>query len=191
MSLKENVKSNFLIEILSKLRSSQLFWIVSFSFLTFLAAQVAVPVQPVPFTLQTMIVLLSGAFLGSRNGALAQIIYILTGALGLPVFAEFSFGFARLFGPTGGYLLAFPIAAFVTGFIIENKRTTFNIILAMVVSSFLILLSGSAFLAIFMGGNFSNALFSGALIFSIWDVIKISASVSIYKAFAKKYPTLP
>lgn len=191
MSLKENVKSNISIEIFNKLLKSQLFWIVSFSFLTFLSAQVAVPVQPVPFTLQTMIVLLSGAFLGSRNGALAQIIYILAGALGLPVFAEFSFGFAKLFGPTGGYLLAFPLAAFVTGFIIENKKTTFNIILAMVVSSLLILLSGSAYLAIFMNGNFSDALFSGALIFSIWDIIKISASVSIYNAFAKKYPKLP
>ncbi len=191
MLIKENAKSNTLIEILSKVRNSQIFWIVTFSFLTFLGAQVTVPTQPVPFTLQTMIVLLSGAFLGARNGALAQITYLLAGSLGLPIFAEFGFGFAKLFGPTGGYLLAFPIAAFITGLIIENKRSTLRIAAAMIFGSLVILLSGSLFLSLFMNGDFKNALFSGAIIFSVWDVIKISASISIYKAFSKKYPQLP
>ncbi|MEW6196010.1 MAG: biotin transporter BioY [Bacteroidota bacterium] len=191
MLIKENAKSNTLIEILSKVRNSQIFWIVTFSFLTFLGAQVTIPTQPVPFTLQTMIVLLSGAFLGSRNGALSQITYLLAGSLGLPIFAEYSFGFAKLFGPTGGYLLAFPIAAYITGLIIENKRSTLRIGIGMILGSLIILLSGSLFLSLFMNGNIKNALFSGAIIFSVWDVIKISASISIYKAFSKKFPRLP
>lgn len=191
MSVKENLKSNPVIESLSKIKSSQLFWILTFSVLTFLSAQVVVPVQPVPFTLQTMLVILSGAFLGARNGMISQLIYLAGGAIGLPIFAEFSFGFARLIGPTGGYLIAFPLAAFLVGYLLEKKSNTGMIVLSMVIGSLVILLSGSLYLSLFLDGNLYSALFSGAIIFSPWDVIKIAAAVSIYKAFAKKYPKLP
>ncbi|NMB80386.1 MAG: biotin transporter BioY [Ignavibacteria bacterium] len=191
MSVKQNVKNLKLIEVFSKLKTSQLFWVLSFSLLTFLSAQVVVPVQPVPFTLQTMIVLLSGAFLGSRNGMISQVVYIAAGALGIPVFAEYSFGFAKLIGPTGGYLLAFPVAAYVVGYLIERKSATWMVALSMLVGSLIILLSGSLFLSIFLNGDMNKALFSGAIIFSIWDLIKITAAISIYKAFSKKYPRLP
>jgi len=191
MAIKEVVSKNIFVQSISKIKSSQIFWILSFSILTFMGAQVAVPTQPVPFTLQTMIVLLAGAFLGSKNGAYSQIIYLLAGVIGLPVFAGFSFGIAKLFGPTGGYLLAFPFAAFLTGYLLERNQSTLRIIFSFITAQVFILLSGAAYLALFMNGNFVNALFSGALIFSIWDVIKISAAVSIYKAVSKKYPKLP
>lgn len=191
MISKETVKKNGIIEVLTKARSSQLFWIAAFSVLTFLSAQVAVPTQPVPFTLQTMIVLLSGAFLGSRNGAASQIVYILAGIIGLPVFAGFSFGFAKLFGPTGGYLLSFPFAAFLVGYILEKKNNNIAILFSFIAGAVLILLAGSLYLSVFFNGDFSKSLFSGAVIFSVWDVIKIAAAFSIYKAFSKKYSKLP
>lgn len=191
MISKETAKKNSIIEVLIKARSSQLFWITAFSVLTFLSAQVAIPTQPVPFTLQTMIVLLSGAFLGSRNGAASQILYILAGIIGLPVFAGFSFGFAKLFGPTGGYLLSFPFAAFLVGYILEKKNNNLTILLSFVAGAVLILLAGSLYLSVFFNGDLSKSLFSGAVIFSVWDVIKIAAAFSIYKAFSKKYSKLP
>ncbi|TSA30356.1 MAG: biotin transporter BioY, partial [Ignavibacteriales bacterium] len=117
MTSKEKVKNNSLLTTLINVRSSELFWIITFSVLTALSAQVAVPTQPVPFTLQTMLVLLSGAFLGSRNGAYSQILYLAVGVMGVPVFAGFTYGIAKLFGPTGGYLLTFPFAAFLVGYI--------------------------------------------------------------------------
>ena len=88
--------------------------------LTAAAAQLSFPIPftPVPFTIQPMIVLIGAAALGSRLGALSQIVYLTLGLAGLPVFAfspELPQGFARLLGPTGGYLMAYPIAAFVTG----------------------------------------------------------------------------
>src|SRR5437763_1622693 len=80
-----------------------------------LAAQVAVPLPgtPVPMTLQPMAVLLVGGLLGARLGALSMILYLAMGAAGLPVFTPTVplVGVARLFGPTGGYLLAYPVAA--------------------------------------------------------------------------------
>ena len=82
------------------------------------AAQVALPIpgSPVPFTLQPLAVLIVGGLLGPRLGALSLVTYLAMGAAGLPVFAPLGApGFARLLGPTGGFLLAFPVAAAVTG----------------------------------------------------------------------------
>src|SRR5918912_1625773 len=84
---------------------------------TAVAAQIAIPLpfSPVPFTLQVLAVVLSGLLLRSRYGALAQAIYVLVGAVGVPVFAQFSGGLGVVLGPTGGYLLSYPVAAAVAG----------------------------------------------------------------------------
>ena len=191
MPLKGKIKSNSLIHFITKVRKSELFWIFTFSILTFLSAQVIVPVQPVPFTLQTMLVLLSGAFLGSRNGAYSQVLYLAAGIIGLPVYAGYSFGIAKLLGPTGGYLLSFPFAAFLAGYIIEKNKSSIAILISFLIAGFLILLVGSLYLSYFMNGNVRQSLYSGLLIFSLWDIIKIAAAFSIYKAFSKKVSKLP
>src|SRR5215213_5913241 len=82
---------------------------------TAVAAQIAIPTPPVPFTLQVLAVLLSGLVLGPRHGALVQAVYLLVGAVGVPVFAQFSGGLGVILGPTGGYLISYPIAAAVAG----------------------------------------------------------------------------
>jgi len=193
MSLQENVTKNVLIRYYDSAVSSQIFWITAFTILTVFAAQVTIPVQPVPFTLQTMLVLLSGAFLGARNGAYSQILYLFLGIMGLPVFAQTpgSFGFANLFGPTGGYLLAFPLGAYLTGLIIEKRKTPFSIVMAMVIAQLIILAIGSTFLSIYLNDDLSSSLFAGALIFTLWDAIKIGAAASIYYSVSKKYSKLP
>src|SRR5438874_12344532 len=93
--------------------------------LTIVAAQISLPLPftPVPFTLQPMIVLLGGAALGARAGMTSQLLYLAAGIAGLPVFAASPVlpqGFARLLGPTGGYLMSYPFAAFVTGMLAER-----------------------------------------------------------------------
>jgi len=191
MSIKENAKTNIYIEKLGKVTSTQLFWILSFSILTLFAAQVSIPVKPVPFTLQTMLVVLAGAFLGAKNGALSQIIYLASGAIGLPVFANFSLGFPVLFGPTGGYLIAFPVAAYLAGKIIEENKSLLAIAVSMFLGTLVIIFSGAAYLSLFFNGDFSTALKVGALIFTVWDLIKISAAISIYYTISKKVPKLP
>src|SRR2546423_15054523 len=94
--------------------------IIGFSLLTAVSAQVVIPIGPVPITGQTFAVLLTGALLGSRLGALAMIAYLIEGASGLPFFALGHFGLQHLAGPTAGYLWSFPAAAFVTGFLAES-----------------------------------------------------------------------
>ncbi len=191
MQIREKAGSGVLIHSLTKVRSSELFWIFAFSFLTAISAQINIPTQPVPFTLQTMVVLLAGALLGSRNAVYSQIIYLVAGILGLPVFAEYSFGIAKLFGPTGGYLLSFPFAAFLVGYLIEEKRNALVLFTAFFTGQLLILIAGAGYLSLFMGGDINKALFSGAIIFSVWDLIKTVAAFGIYKTVSKKYPNLP
>src|SRR5215211_6026822 len=90
---------------------------------TAVAAQIAIPIFPVPFTLQVFAVVLSGFLLGPRYGALAQVIYLLVGAIGVPVFAQFKGGLGVVLGPTGGYLVSYPIAAAVAGLATNAARS--------------------------------------------------------------------
>jgi len=191
MNLSENVQSGKSILLVSRVTSSNIFWVISFSILTALSAQVVVPVQPVPFTLQTMLVLLSGAFLGKKNGAYSQLVYLASGAAGLPVFAGFGLGLPVLLGPTGGYLLAFPIAAYLVGAVVEKYGNNFAIILSMLLGTVTILSFGTIFLSLFMNYDLSKAFVTGFALFSIWGLIKIAAASSIYLAFSKRFPILP
>ena len=128
--------------------------VVAFSLLTALAAQVSVPLPwtPVPLTGQTFAVLLTGALLGSRLGALAMLAYLAEGAAGLPFFRNGAGGaHYLLFSPTTGYLLAFPAAAFVTGLLAErgwDRRFT-TAAAAMFVGSLVILAGGWLWLTLF------------------------------------------
>jgi biotin transport system substrate-specific component len=150
--------------------------VVAFSLLVALAAQVVVPlpVTPVPLTMQTFAVLLTGALLGSRLGALALVAYLVEGASGLPFFRSGAGGFQHVLGPTGGYLLAFPAAAFVTGLLAERgwDRRFLTAAAAMLFGSLVILAVGCAWLAVFLGS--ARAAFdAGVAPFIVGDVVKI------------------
>jgi biotin transport system substrate-specific component len=181
-------KATIIPKYLSEIVTSKLFGIISFTILTAVAAQFTIPVKPVPFTLQTVMVVLAGAFLGARYGAYSQLLYLLAGCLGLPVFAQVpdaSFGFMKLFGPTGGYLLSFPIAAFITGYLVEKNKGYFFVTLSMLIANIFILLMGTLFLNTFYIKNIYESLKYGAAVFSIWTVVKLFLTVNIYY-FTKK-----
>jgi biotin transporter BioY len=148
---------------------------VAFSLLTALAAQIVIPVGPVPITAQTFAVLLTGALLGSRLGAMAMIFYLIEGAAGLPFFYGGHGGFGHLFGPTGGYLIAFPAAAFVTGAFAENgwdKRFLTSVV-AMTVGSVIIILTGWGWFSIVMQTSPITAFQISVVKFIPGDIIKI------------------
>ena len=191
MAIKENAKSNVLLNTISVLRTSQIFWILSFSLLTVIGAQVAIPVNPVPFTLQTMIVLLAGALLGPKNGAYSQLIYLAAGAIGLPVFAGGTLGIGILFGTTGGYLLAFPLGAFLTGYLVQKYKSYIGVILSMIAGNLLIIFTGTLFLFTFYLKNLEEAIIAGPAIFTFWMALKIFAAATIYFGISKKNETLP
>jgi len=178
-------------QLLNAVKESELFWVISFSILTAISAQISIPVQPVPFTLQTMVVLLTGAFLGAKKGAYSQILYIFLGATGLPIFANGSMGLATLIGPTGGYLLTFPIGAFFVGYLTERSQKYGYVVISMFVAELLIIFVGTMYLYAAYLHNFMDAVKAGAAIFTVWMVVKVFAAAGIYFAISKKQQKLP
>jgi len=180
--------------LLSSIKESEVFWVISFSILTAVSAQISIPIKPVPFTLQTMIVLLAGAFLGAKNGAYSQVLYIFLGAIGLPVFAQTAdgtMGLARLIGPTGGYILAFPVAAYLVGLLTEKNQKYLSVIISMFIAELVVIAFGTLYLYAAYLHNFVDAVKAGAAIFTVWMVIKVFAAATIYFAFTNKQPRLP
>jgi len=156
--------------------------------LTASAAQIStdLPFTPVPFTLQPLVVLLGGAALGARLGASAQVLYLLLGLAGLPVFASSPLlppGAARLMGPTAGFLLAYPLAAFVAGWLAERgfDRRYLTSVAAMVLGMAVFFAGGVLWLMYFLpagtmgvGARLDAALVAGFYPFILADLVKVA-----------------
>jgi biotin transport system substrate-specific component len=136
-----------------------------------LAAQVQVPAWPVPFTLQPLAVLVVGGLLGARRGAAALVTYLVLGCLGLPVFAGGAAGAVYLIGPTGGYLLAFPVAAAVAGRLAGTRPTAGRALLACAAAMLVIHIGGISQLAA-LRGDLDSALRFGFYPFVTGDLVK-------------------
>jgi biotin transport system substrate-specific component len=164
--------------------------VVFVTLLTIVAAQVSIPLPftPVPFTLQPMIVLLGAAALGSRLGASAQILYLTLGIAGMPVFAASSVlpqGIARLLGPTGGYLMSYPIAAFAAGFLAEHgfDRRYITSVAAMAAGLAIIFYFGVLWLAFGVPhAGLSAAVASGLVPFLPADIVKVFLAATVLPA---------
>ena len=165
--------------------------VVLFAALTAAAAQVSIPLPftPVPFTLQPMVVLLGGAVLGSRLGMSAQVLYLLAGIAGLPVFAASPVlpqGVLRLLGPTGGYLMSYPFAAFLTGSLAERgfDRRYLTSVIAMACGLGLIFAAGIVWLAFFARSavGLETALRTGLYPFIPADIFKIFLAAAVMPA---------
>jgi biotin transport system substrate-specific component len=173
-------------------RPIQIAGVLFITALTAAAAQVSIPLPftPVPFTLQPMVVLLGGAALGSRLGMASQVLYLMLGIAGLPVFAASPVlpqGVFRLLGPTGGYLLSYPFAAFVTGLLAERgfDRRYLTSVIAMAAGLAIVFASGVAWLAWFarpthLGLN--AALATGLYPFVPADLFKICLAAAVMPA---------
>ena len=155
--------------------------VIGFSLLTALAAQVVIPIGPIPVTGQTFVVLLTGALLGSRLGAMAMIAYLIEGASGLPFFQSGHFGLLYMMGPTGGYLIAFPAAAYVTGSFAEHgwDRRFLTAAAAMAIGSIIIMLSGWAWYSVVLHTSPLLTLYATVIKFIPGDIIKITLAAAV------------
>ncbi len=157
--------------------------------LTAAASQVSLPLPftPVPFTLQPMVVLLGGAAIGARLGMSAQIVYLLAGVAGLPVFAASPLlpqGVLRLLGPTGGFLLSYPAAALLAGWLAERglDRRYLTSVVAMAAGLAVIFACGAAWFAWFArpaAGSLAVALQQAVYPFILADVVKLFVAAAV------------
>ena len=161
--------------------------------LTAVAAQISIPLPftPVPFTFQPMVVLVGAAALGSRLGVASQLLYLALGLAGLPVFAwspALPQGAARLLGPTGGYLMAYPFAAFLTGWLAERgfDRRYLTAVVAMICGLVVVFAGGVGWLMI--GSTrlgFAAALAAGLYPFVLADLAKLLVASGVMPALWK------
>jgi biotin transport system substrate-specific component len=170
--------------------SIKLAGVIAFVGLTIVAAKFAVPLPgtPVPLSLQTLAVTLAGAVLGARLGAASQVTYLALGIAGLPVFAAGG-GLAYLAGPTGGYLLAFPIAAALTGWLLNSAgeapvRNIGVMALVFLVSNCVVLAAGWAQLSLIQG-NAQAAFVAGVAPFAVGAIIKSVAGAALFRTIRK------
>ena len=165
-------------------RVLQITGVVAGAVLTAVAARLAVPLPGtvVPFTLQVAAVMLTGVLLGSRGGAASQVLYLAVGMAGVPVFAAGG-GAAYLFGPTGGYLLAFPVAAAVAGHFATSDRLVVRVS-GLILSVAVIHLAGMAWLGVIVGRDVAFA--TGVAPFLAGDVLKILLVLVIGAAVGRR-----
>jgi biotin transport system substrate-specific component len=151
--------------------------------LTAVGAYIYVPIGSVPIILSTLFVILSGLLLGSRWGLTSMALYLLVGAIGLPVFAGGKGGFAHFMGPTGGYLFGYLVASWITGFISERSPGRMILdIFAVIIGSLALYAMGVPWLKMVAQMSWTKALMVGVFPFLIGDAIKASVVVILARS---------
>lgn len=157
-----------------------------FAALTAIFAQITIPlpISPVPVTLQVLAVCLAAAILGSRLSTLSHLIYIAVGIIGMPVFSGATAGFAQIMGPTGGYIIGFPVSSFITGKIVEKRHlpTLPVTLLAMLSGLIVIYAFGMLHLSLITGVNLKTAFITGVVPFIGMDTVKIILGAAVARS---------
>ncbi|AIE87582.1 biotin transporter BioY [Fimbriimonas ginsengisoli] len=158
---------------------------------TALCAQIRIPLEPVPVTMQTLGVMLTGLALGGRLGLFSQLLYLSAGISGLPVLASISSGPAALAGPTGGYLVGFAVAGWMLGFLAERgwDRSVWKLAIAAIAASTVILLLGFLWLTRYMPAG--SAFQAGVLPFLAGDAFKCAIVVLLVPPISRSLATMP
>jgi biotin transport system substrate-specific component len=181
MALRANIISNKTIDAVIGVT----FFIIA----TTLGAYIRIPVPgtPVPITLQTFFVVLSGAVLGSRLGLFSQAGYILLGVIGLPVFQGYASGMAHVFGSTGGYLIGFMAASFLTGKMLEKDgRNLLSVTASLAIGSVIIYTPGILWLMLLYRISFVNAIMIGVLPFFTIELVKVFLAAVVYSKISHR-----
>lgn len=151
-----------------------------FAALTAVLSQFAVPIGPVPINLATLSVFLAGGILGMTGGLVSQVVYILLGAAGLPVFAEFSGGIGVIAGPTGGYIIGYAAAAWLVGFMVDRLgRKPLSLALSMIAGLAVCYFLGTAWFMIVTKRALWDSLTLCVFPFLPGDALKIAVATVI------------
>ncbi len=159
-------------------------WTAMLAALIVVGAMVQLPIGPVPVTLQTFFIVLAGLALGPVHGAAAMLLYILAGAIGLPVFAGGKAGFAHLLGPTGGYLVGYIGTAFLAGFGSSQPPRTATFMKSLfwsLAGLCAVYLAGVLRLKFVLDISYTKAFSIGMAPFIIGDLLKVAGAVVAYR----------
>ena len=149
--------------------------------------RIPLPFTPVPVTLQTFFVMLSGAALGRKFGSTSQLIYLTLGCAGLPIFTGGGSGLAYLFGPTGGYLVGFVLSAYIIGTLITKRRGLLWILFSFLAGEVVLFSTGMLWLSFYMKISLPGAFSLGVLPFIFGDAAKLFLAAAVCQVFQKRF----
>lgn len=164
-----------------------------FAALISILAQISIPLPftAVPFTLQNFGIIITGLILGSKCGLISTLIYLILGGIGIPVFTQFSAGIGVLFGPTGGYLLGYPIMAFIIGYIKEKFNSNVLTAISMVIGLIVVYFLGTIMFSFITGNTIINSILYCVIPFIVVDLLKVILAYIVFQAISKRlYSTL-
>lgn len=145
------------------------------------AAQISIPIHPIPLNLASLAVMAAGILLGAKPSVISVGVYILIGCVGFPVFANFRGGIAIVAGPTGGYILGYSLIAFVTGLVCKRTSKLIYAVLSMILGTALCYAAGTAWFCV-LTGTFPHAALAVCVTpFLPADLLKIMAAAIIFK----------
>jgi biotin transport system substrate-specific component len=147
-------------------------------------AQISIPLSPVPVSMQTFAIALAGIVLGTKNGTIATVVYILLGAVGAPVFARFTGGMGIVLGPTGGFILSFPIIAITAGIGAKTGKL-FPLAAWLLAGAIVNYICGTLYFASLMSVDIPYALTVCVLPFIPGDVLKFVLAVVLGRRIKK------
>lgn len=146
-----------------------------------------IPVSPVPISLGSLAVYFAVTVLGMKRGAVSVLLYILLGLAGLPVFSGFSGGAAKLFGPTGGYIVGYIFLALIFGFFVEHWKNNLGMnIVGAVLGTLALYLFGTVWLAIQLNLGFMAALWAGVIPYIPGDIVKLIIAMAVGMQLRKR-----
>ena len=159
-----------------------------FAALISILAQISIPLPftTVPFTLQIFGIAITGLILGYKCGFIATLIYLVLGGIGMPVFAQFSGGISVLFGPTGGFLLGYPLMAFIIGYFKEHFHSHILTVISMVVGLAVVYILGTIIFSLVTGNTIVQSLIYCVVPFVVLDLLKLVLAYTIGEAVCKR-----
>ena len=163
------------------MKTKKLIYCALFGAVISIMSLISIPTQPVPLNMALFGVLLAGGMLGKKYGTLSVVVYILLGAVGIPVFAGFRGGIAVLAGPTGGYIAGYLVIAFLTGLVYEKTRKLKFTIPVIIISVILCYVLGTAWYCCIMKSSVLSALALCVFPFIPADIIKIVLAAIVLK----------
>lgn len=171
-----------------KLDTKQLVTCAMFAAIISILAQISIPLPftTVPLTMQVTAIVMVGLLLGAKCGFISVIIYLLLGSIGLPVFTMFKGGINVLFGPTGGYLLAYPLMVYIIGYSREKFGFGFKTILSMLFALLIVYIFGTIMFSVITGNTLVQSITFCVIPFVIPDLIKLALAFSISVTLSKR-----
>lgn len=163
-----------------KITTQQMALVAIMTALTCILAPFSLPIGPVPISLTNLVIYFSLYLLGWKLGTLSYVIYLLIGLVGVPVFSGFTAGPAKLFGPTGGYLIGFIPMAIIAGIVIDKYTEKWLLcLLAMIIGTIVCYALGTTWLAYEAKMDMMAALWAGVIPFILGDLVKMALAILI------------